>query len=588
VRIGDAIASIDFSPNERNRIARNLRDTSSAAYKVVTQKTHEVHDQDFWRLAQKDLKVHGFRPGYPAAREHVLRRMLSSVRDREGSEIGGIWRFYRNCVIHYVIDDLPELNEVLRNEDLLEDARTLTVRVFASIRRAMPLYKTSNSQVRELYDLWGFDRTDSLDAILTDESLTSDVVKRLIAREIRSVTTLLKEEIGALRDHIIGDLGYRERIVASRDVLQRIDAIDERIRATEATHERVSGLCDTVTAIDARVAAIQSSRPAAAPSQQTAELGRLDDAVRTLRGRVESISASVNRHQKHLTELGTGARSLPNRAVTSRDDEPWASVLTRVRSACASAGVTLTSNLAARVAIELLRHARVIVSPRQVLAPTAILASEPYEKKTCAASPVWIDAADWRDAITFISDFSSSPRTCVLLDFDVALQDSYLVPTLRSWIASIPRFCRHRLILVPADASLEALAPRSMECSLLMSDSADFLALLNRAAPRAGIDRLPEAWSDSPAGYPLSFDEVSYRNSEDEVRRVVENMGTGLPPQVATRFASILHGLDRLVAEQHALQLASECTLLPWYRCVRGEGAARVLADALRPGYGAT
>src|SRR5579871_1118374 len=192
MKIGEAVASIEFSDAEKDRIAEALRDPNSLPCRVLAQQVAEIHDQDFWRVHQRAFNIQGFRWGAPAARQLVLKKVLEAVKNHGGSNGAPIWKFYRSCIIHFVVDDLAALNKLLLDEELSDDERSLTDRIFASIRRVMPLYSNvSEEQVRQLYVLWGFERTSALDSILRDDVLPASIAKRLLANESKALTGLL-------------------------------------------------------------------------------------------------------------------------------------------------------------------------------------------------------------------------------------------------------------------------------------------------------------------------------------------------------------------------------------------------------------
>jgi hypothetical protein len=584
VRIGGAVLSIEFSSAEKNRIAIALRDSSSRAHQVLSKTALHVHDQEFWRAAQKNFNVQGFRPGSHAAREHVLRRALNSVKNRDGSEVKPLWTLYRRCVTHYVVHELTTLNTILQNEDLIDDSRSLTAGVFASINRAMPLYDVTADQVREFYELWGFERISSLDEIILDETVSATVAKRLIVREVHALSSTLGEEIRAIRAEMAGALKVSREARGDAALLERIVDLEQRIKATEAASDRASKLVDVIAKLDSKVESLQTKLDS--PSRQNLdEQAACEKSIQALRSRVESLVGSVNKHEKRLSEISSADRSPGNKKRANLPEESWDSVLSRVRANCARAGYEISSALAARVLLEMIRHTRIAVSPRESLVLGAISCDESVDIKVWTASPLWLDASDWREAVSFLSDFDAPTRVCILLDFDVALQEAYLMPTIRTWLASVPRSCMHRLILVPADASLEAVSPRVLEFGVLIGGSTDFLTAIDRAT-RATADEFSKRLSNIAGTDLLSFEEAIQRNREDEIRRLVENMDAELPAQIATRFISLQSGLQKYVSAADAAHMASECTLLPWYRRVRGDGASRLLAGTLMSIYG--
>jgi len=209
------------------------------------------------------------------------------------------------------------------------------------------------------------------------------------------------------------------------------------------------------------------------------------------------------------------------------------------------------------------------------------------EVKHVTASPVWIDGRDWKDSLDFISGAAEAARVLVLHDFEVALQDAYLIPALRSWSSSIPVESRNRVILVPAAASMNDVSPRVLEFSILFSDDTSFLSELDRLAVRFQ-DKHEDVWRTTSPADALQYVESLNREYEQQLRQLASNCGVDVPVDVAARFVSISAGLAQVLGSQESTRVASEVALLPWLRLARGEGAARLIEETLRTAVGGT
>lgn len=586
MKIGEAVASIEFSDAEKDRIGEALRDSHGLPYQVIVQQVAEIHDPDFWRPHQKAFNVQGFRWGAPPARQLVLKKALESIRGHVGHEVRSIWRFYRSGIVHFVVHDLAALNDLLLSEELLDDERPLTDRIFASIRRAMPLYDVPEEPVRQFYLLWGFERTTAFESILRDDAITVSIAKRLLAKEAKALTGLLTDRMNAIGEELRID-SDSDMAADLGELRGRVEKLASAVTTTAAVEQRLTEVTATVRALETRLV---PGSPAIANSSASRESPRstLDDkTANSLRERVESLAATVSRHEKRLQQLSPFKSAPPAAGSTAKHaDENWNDFLARVRASCRKAGFELKYATTARILVELIRRGRVICCQASDLWLSVLAAREAPEIRWESASPLWVEAQDWRDSIAFISDYSASARVLVLMDFDVGLQEAYLLPTLRTWIASTPRQCEHRLVLVPSDPSFEGVSPRVLEACVANTSASEFIAEVERIARGADAD-LSARWRQTTPSRPFTFEETSSSELELQVRKLFENLGTTMPPTLARQFISVMHGIGDFIGDSAAARIASECTLLPWYRRARGEGASRVLGETLRSIYGA-
>ena len=77
--LGEKITSIEFSPDEKRRLAGQLRNQTSLQSNLLRTKASAIRDVTFWRQAQKAFQVKGFRDGQHYAQQIVLKRALAQV-----------------------------------------------------------------------------------------------------------------------------------------------------------------------------------------------------------------------------------------------------------------------------------------------------------------------------------------------------------------------------------------------------------------------------------------------------------------------------------------------------------------------------
>jgi DNA-binding transcriptional MerR regulator len=584
VKIGHVVSSIEFSDAEKDRLGAALLDQGSRPLAILRTQARQIRDQDFWRRAQKRFNVTGFRQGHPVARDTVIRRALDDLKAHQGSRNHNIWPLYRQCVVDYVVSDLKDLDRLLSTEDFVESEGSLTDQVLRCIKKVMPLHGATLEQVRELYELWGFDRSEHIEDILVSAELDIDVINRMIAREGRK---LLQELVGRLdetRRQLRADI--RQEAADIGDEIERLEA--ELATAVANSNSTLSNAFDQIRDLKGALAHVSVSTPQPSPKQPGPKTTTVDEQViQGLRARIESIAGVVRSHEKALVDGGlTGVKSERRDAQKARASTgTWEQILQRCRKACVDNGYTGLSLAAVWSLVELLRRSRSIITVRDTLPLGILSAIGEVEVRHVTASPLWINGDDWKDSLDFISGAAQAARVLVIHDFEVAMQDTYLIPPLRSWLSSIRAESRNRVILTPAVASMDEVSPRVLECSILMPHDTSFFLELERLL--VGLQAKHEdSWRTNSPAAALAFVESFNREYEQQLRQLASNCGAELPIEVAARFVSVSDGLGQLMGQQESARIASEVSLLPWLRSSRGEGAARIVEETLRTAFG--
>ena len=199
MKLLEKIDSIDLSDQEKDRIDKSLLDGESLPLRVLTAKAPAIHDYDFWRRAQRTFRVTGFRDGHPKAIQMVVSRALEAQKSHPGRAPHAgwplIWPLYLRTVHQYLRDDLPNLHQLLKAEDFQSGPGTLTEQLLRSIVKCLPLHEATVDEVRELYDLWGFERTKYAEEILSNPSVEPDAIRRMVDE---GVSTMRREIASAI------------------------------------------------------------------------------------------------------------------------------------------------------------------------------------------------------------------------------------------------------------------------------------------------------------------------------------------------------------------------------------------------------
>ncbi|MEI6872425.1 MAG: hypothetical protein WCL08_09105, partial [Verrucomicrobiota bacterium] len=541
-------------------------------------------DYDFWRRAQRHFRVTGFRDGNPTAITMVIARALDALKtstDR-GAHSGWplIWPLYMRTVQLYLHDDLPALNTLLKREDLLSGPGTETEQILRSVVKTLPLHDVTIEQVRELYDLWGFERTAYVDEILATSTFDLDAVRQLIADS----SSTLRREIAANTSE------------TKVDLRRKLDEHSLQMKSVGAQLERMKTEFDEAVTQVRTTKAIASEARHQDVNAETSGRGRRQTAVVTVTSKSDSHTAAMlGAIQTRIEGLGRQLKDLRTRVdqleipgtSKARAEPPAAgpitarALVTKWSERFAEIGAGDMTIQGGWVLLEIVRRSRVMFTDTPALITTLFDGLPQAEVYHTAVSPLWLDEADWKESLSFIREDGPAPRLLVLSDFDVALQEAYLIPALINWTITLPPNCANRVLLVPSGSSAGLISPRVFELASVISHDSDSVRDLRRIGE--GVVHLPPTLDTEQASASL-VRYIHSRNmvSEDQLRQYAVNFGVELPARVLEQFVSLYDGLRASLRSRDASQIAQQTCLDSWVETARGETVARTLQEALR------
>jgi hypothetical protein len=225
VKLLGIIDSIDFSDVERERIGQTLGRADSPQRSILSSNALLIRDNDFWRKAQKNFHITGFRDGSQHGKQKVLSKALESANSEPGRAAWlAVGPIYVKAVQIYLERQVPNLHQLLRSEDFVAGPGTQTEQIFRCICRALPMHDATIDEAKELYELWGFERTPQIEEILSSVSIRADDVRRMVAeslsttrREIAAAVTTTRSD---LMRHLESQSGELSAIAANLDALR--------------------------------------------------------------------------------------------------------------------------------------------------------------------------------------------------------------------------------------------------------------------------------------------------------------------------------------------------------------------------------
>ena len=572
------IDSIEFPDAERERICQRLADSQSLAHAVISSKAPLIRDNDFWRRAQKSFHITGFRDGNPLARQKVLARALESTKATDGKPVWtAVGPLYERSVRLYIEQEAPNLYHLLHAEDFVASGGTQTEQIFRCICRSLPLHEASIDEARELYELWGFERTPQIEEILSSVSIRADDVRRMVSD---SVVTM-RREIASASVAIKSDL-LRQLEQQSRD----LSDLKRNVQGLAAVNANLSHqLAELKLREDQRPPSLSpksTPTPVSGTNEKTKpqDSARIIAAVDGLQSRVESLARQLREQRSRLDAYQTPVSAISPSKPRELSNTTTKEVLQKWSPSLSSFGVTDSSLRSCWLILEVIRRSRVLLTDKPEVITNLFGATQEGESKTLAASPLWLTEADWKSGLTYLSEDDLIPRVLVISEFDVAIQETYLVPAMISWVTNVSPLSANRIVLVPSDSELGLVSPRVFEVATLLTQHVGFAKALEKLS--GTMKDLPPTLELKQSGAAvIGFERSQNAAAETQLYRYLSNLGVPIPTRLAERFVSLFEGLRKFLSARDASFVAQQGMLLPWVRASRGETVARSLQDAL-------
>jgi len=178
----------------------------------------------------------GFRDGSEPAKQKVLAKALESAKPNAG---GLTWLavgpLYVKAVRLHIEHNAPSMYQLLRTEDFVAGAGSQTEQIFRCICRALPMHDASIAEAKELYELWGFERTPQIEEILSSVSIRADDVRRMVAESLSTTRREIASAVATTRSDLMRHLEKQ-----SNELGTLARALDRLQAATSDTASQIS------------------------------------------------------------------------------------------------------------------------------------------------------------------------------------------------------------------------------------------------------------------------------------------------------------------------------------------------------------
>jgi hypothetical protein len=583
IKLGEKVTSIEFSDAEKKRLADALRLPGSLQTKIVRKKALQISDHRFWKSAQKQFSVTGFRDGHPSAREAVIKRAFEALKTAPEPFRTPIWPLYRTCVSSYVIEDLTNLNRLLQDEPFEESAGSLTLQVFKGIRRGLPIYGASIADAESLYELWGFPRDQAVAELLSDNSIDGDTVKRLIVGYVQESRREINGELATLA---------RRLETLTHDRNESLDSMRQELQVIARKFgERLAELQLT---LEPKPLQPEERRTGTRPAEGATLAGRrnadvlqiLTTAQSHTEVQIEDLAKRIKQQDARITSLQKGP---PHKAGRQRPGpRPFntlSQLLTNYAEELDSIGFRVPNPSSLWTITQVLRGQGIIVTDKEPLVSGLYSCIPNSEIRAAAVSPLWVTAAHWAEHFSFISVQEVAPRLLVLLDFDVSIQEAFVLPELLGWLSNTGHGSQNKVVLVPSVSDLSQVSSRILEISVTLLSTNPLLQELQKVAT------VPASLKSEiiNAGIPQDFFKHSPKVNlelEANIRNIGQNCGIQLPSRLVENFIGLQFHLTQGLPEDLSGRIAANLTLMPWMLMAKGESLSRIFRSSLSTMFG--
>jgi hypothetical protein len=576
--LGDALSSIEFSPEEETRLASALASDASLQRKVFRAHAPALPDLRLWRSAQRRYQVSGFRDGNPAARELVVRRLLEQAKASAIPRNAVYWPIYRAAVRRFVNQQHSDLSSLLSTERLREGITPSSTEILSAIANSAPLYRVTIDSVRELYELWGLDRVVDWEKGFASPTVDYDIVRKAATQSAQEICADVRRDILRVETKISQvDSAVRGEFSDLQAEVGRLKSVYEAWHAeTSAALSRMTGVGD-----DRRRTGSSSTK-----------LGglRSEDLSKSIQALQLDFQERISEQQRRIAKLElrlssdiTASKGARQSAVRAHNYEELASRYMTKLSECGVSGLSAAS---VQFLVDVVRSSSLFLTDEHSFITAAVEQAGGSETRTICVSPTWLSPSDWKSELEFVSAASTYHRTLVLLDFDSALQEAYLLPGLTMWLDNRKQTPLNRIVLVPAGDDRSQISPRILEsCFSIETSSPVFTEITDLRNPHSDAAKSLQTAVSNDFFRLVPTHHAAF---EREIAQLAENCGIALPKRLTRTFVDIFSALKRSQEESISGRVAASAVIAPWVRRVRGEGPLRVLSNVLGARFGTT
>lgn len=599
--LGDAVTDIEFSESEEARLSASFKERSGVPYKILSTKYADISKPEFWAQCMHMLAITGFRPN--KAKEIVLRRVIDGTFQRGTKAHQALWRLYRTCVGLYMNTELVNLNKLLERERIVGEKAHIASEVFREIAKKAALYDVTDEQIREFYELWGFERFEGLNQIIGERPLDLETVKHLIKAQIQAFSEKISSDQNPAFEQLYNKLEALEQKLEKTS----IDLAEFRTNLDSVVDEKITNSAASIkselpgfaygflkTKLDELRAELDKTntvpnreKPSTTSGTNNAALVEFQERFASMAKRLKTIELTVEKLKDGKGESGPqGVLLLTQTRSQGQEVVSWHSILEKWAQTLRTNGSTHVTPTSLAALLCSLRASSVLILDRPELV-TSLFHQLCGDNSIIqiAAAPFWMRGDEWKMQLPRADE--GRPKVLVINDFDVALQEAYLVPPLREWATSKSGIL-NKVILVPSKPFLADVSPRVLEMATVFDASTSLLKEVERQwEPKLDLAKLIAFLGPSRESG-LFTKSTTNPNQEEDLRKLAGNSSITLPNGLLNLFSRLYYQIKHFAEHEVAFKLALQLSVLPWIRLKYGENHRRIFEERTNDILGST
>jgi hypothetical protein len=212
IKIGPIIGSLEFSKDEKVRIVGQLKlgGRHNKIFLDYGQKT------DRFKREAKHIKIPGHSKGRLAHAKKALNIVFNDLTEGGNKNEGLCWEIYGEAIADYVRNEQKFLHKLMIEIEV-DDKEYSSTDMLKIVCENAKRYEVNVESIRELYELWGFERVDNLDEILL-------LCGKSDSEEIEKISTIDAEniidspEVGSIEEVLDWDNSTKELVNISKKI----------------------------------------------------------------------------------------------------------------------------------------------------------------------------------------------------------------------------------------------------------------------------------------------------------------------------------------------------------------------------------
>jgi hypothetical protein len=555
MKIGEAVVLIQRSKAERIRVLDSIKSKDGRPWEVFNTYAEKVSDKEYWKRTHKFLKITGFRPG--RANAFVISKILNGVSSGDDKCENAFWRLYRCCVVDCMNEEHSELNSILLERDMEGNANS-TEDIFKIITKYISLYSVDSSELRDLYQIWWFDRIEGLDSIVENIDINMDVIKELVSSSEKNLTKKIEKiaiEVQEL-SRLLNDNSEKNKQNKAK-TSEEIKILKELIEEEKIKFEnRISNI------LSGKISDIEDKIKDTAPVETVVENVidvKLKEVIENNRTSIKKITEELseikieNDEKKHSYPGGTGAKDhciVDVAKMSQRLREYY-----KMPDECNAASAVLSSLVNSFGAFYVESESLVNVLFKDFVSAGLC--------KEVVVDPSYV-------SVEFLKEIDLSGIDLLIFkNISSGFIEGYLIPTLLRGNTSIDKSFPKIVVIMDGEVS-ESLNSEILKHSLLFTS--EFLQTIMCAK-----------FIDSTQSDLASIaNEVIIDGDYEELLKILENSGVRIPIEVSERYVKFSEMLKKYIPEGDVIPVSTPTIVYSYMKYKYGTVKSETVTEVLK------